>query len=975
MSFLNLGLLGGLAAIAIPIIIHLLNRRTAKVMDWGAMLFLLESVESRKKRIQLEEALLLAARCLLVGLVALAVARPFVPPGSSIPWVVLLPAFLIGLVSFTTALVLRGSRLWFWILMSLAALLAAVSVAAVIYERWLNLQRFGTGGGKDIAIIFDASTSMQLRSGEAGGSVFDKAVSEARVIVEKAPSGSAFSLLLGGPLPQTLLPEPVVNRLDVLDVLNAQKPGRGKMAAFDALAAAAVSLARGNNPAKEIIVLTDGQNIGWETENKARWDTLVAGLDTLTARPQVILRQFPLPASIRNAAIGGIRYSRDVIGLDRQVSIEVTVENTGTEAITPGGMDLLVEGQTLNDVTIGQLPPGARQTVRFLHQFKQAGSVVVEAKLQVSDDLEPDNSASNVCQVMEGLKVLVVDGNATGPFLERGGSFTALALAPAPALQAGRNGAGGKEPEKPVIALDPEVVALSRVSSVENFSPYKVIILCDVAKLPESTARRLAAWVQSGGGLLVAPGRRAQPDFYNNWKSADGQLLLPARLGAERISQESVGVALSSFSHPSLVMVADEKQSDLGGALFIRFWRLEPGNGETVFTGARLGNGDPLLTGQKAGLGMVLMTCVNLDATGSNLPSRQSFVPMVHQLVYHLANPEGQSLNQAPARQLNFPLSSGMAEGGLLGEYFKGRQLTEPVMVRIDGRTEFQWGDQSPGPAVPADFTARWSGMIQPKYSEEYLFDGWGDDALSLFIDEKQVFERGGEGRVNLEAGRSYPIRMEFSDRSGGASLQLSWRSRSQPREVIPASVLTPFASGGRKQELQMGRWEVMGPGGPLRQADLLFTPRGLVARPGGEMSPGLYRMKVPGEFIPQMKGLLASDNTIPFTVTDDVAESRLKPLSEGELTVLRQRLQLVESKNGDEMIAALTGKQYGEELWKYLATGALFLLLAEIALSRWIALGRHHGEAEPFRFQSGKDPSVQFKEQLKRVEELTVIP
>ena len=58
MSFLNLALLGGLAAIAIPIIIHLLNRRTAKVLDWGAMLFLLESVESRKKRIQLEEALL-----------------------------------------------------------------------------------------------------------------------------------------------------------------------------------------------------------------------------------------------------------------------------------------------------------------------------------------------------------------------------------------------------------------------------------------------------------------------------------------------------------------------------------------------------------------------------------------------------------------------------------------------------------------------------------------------------------------------------------------------------------------------------------------------------------------------------------------------------------------------------------------------------------------------------------------------------
>src|SRR6187549_1941518 len=121
MSFLNFALLGGLSAMAIPILLHLLNKRTAKVLEWGAMLFLMESVESRKRRIRLEEALLLAVRCLLAGLLALAVARPFVPAGSPVPWVVVLPAFLLAVVSFTTAMVLRGSRKWFWMLMSLAA--------------------------------------------------------------------------------------------------------------------------------------------------------------------------------------------------------------------------------------------------------------------------------------------------------------------------------------------------------------------------------------------------------------------------------------------------------------------------------------------------------------------------------------------------------------------------------------------------------------------------------------------------------------------------------------------------------------------------------------------------------------------------------------------------------------------------------------------------------------------------------------
>ena len=967
MSFLNLALLGGLAAVAIPIIIHLLNRRTAKVLDWGAMQFLLESVESRKKRIQLEEALLLAARCLLVGLLALAVARPFVPPGSPVPWLIVLPAFLVGLVCFTTALVLRENRKWFWILMGTAVLLAVVSAAAVYYERQLNLKRFGTGGGKDIAIVLDASTSMQLRGSGATGTVFAAAVAEAREIVEKAPAGSSFSLILGGPVPIARLAEPVVNRLDVTDSLNALQPGRGRMAAFDAVAAAAVSLARGTNPSKEIVVLTDGQNVGWETENKARWETLVAGMATLPSSPQVILRRFALPSSFRNAAIASIRYSREVIGVDRPVSVEVTVENTGTEAITPGGVDLIVDGKTLKDNKMGQLPPGARQTVRFLHQFTKPGSAVVQAKLQVSDDLTLDDTMESVCQVVDRLGVLIVDGNAEGPFLQRAGAFTALALAPSPALIA-----GGAKPDKdkPSVALDPEVIPLGRAGTIESFGKYDVVILADVAKLPESTARRLAAWVQSGGGLLVTPGSRALPEFYNNWRAADGSVVLPARLAQERISRDSIGVALPSFTHPALTLVADAKQSDLGGMLVSRAWRLEmTGDGES-FAGARLGNGDPLLAGRRLGFGTVLMTSLNFDASGSNLPSRQAFVPLVHQLVYHLANPDGQPLNRAPARQLNFPLSGVLAEGGLRGEYFKGRQLTNPVLVRIDGKTDHNWGSKSPGPGVPEDFAARWTGMLLPKYSEEYQFDGQGDDVLALFVDNKAIFERGGEGRIKLEAGKYYPIRIEFSDRSGGASWQLSWRSQSQQRQVIPAEALTPFAPGSGSVETAVGRWPVAGPDSRTREAELLFTQAGLVARLGGDLVPGLYRMTVPKDNAETYRGLLAEDGTIPFTVTSDASESRLTALTEAELTVLRQYLKLVEAKSAAEVVAALTGQQFGEELWKYLAVGALFLLLAEIALSRWIALNRQSGESNTVDFENRYEPSAQFREQLKRVQE-----
>ena len=47
MTFLNYIMLIGLAAVAIPILIHLLNRHKAKLVEWGAMRFLLASLASR----------------------------------------------------------------------------------------------------------------------------------------------------------------------------------------------------------------------------------------------------------------------------------------------------------------------------------------------------------------------------------------------------------------------------------------------------------------------------------------------------------------------------------------------------------------------------------------------------------------------------------------------------------------------------------------------------------------------------------------------------------------------------------------------------------------------------------------------------------------------------------------------------------------------------------------------------------------
>src|SRR5947208_7500365 len=75
MSFFNVMMLTGLAAVAIPPIIHLLNRRRYNVVDWGAMQFLQVS-ETTRRRLLIEEILLMLLRMGLIALMVLALAAP-----------------------------------------------------------------------------------------------------------------------------------------------------------------------------------------------------------------------------------------------------------------------------------------------------------------------------------------------------------------------------------------------------------------------------------------------------------------------------------------------------------------------------------------------------------------------------------------------------------------------------------------------------------------------------------------------------------------------------------------------------------------------------------------------------------------------------------------------------------------------------------------------------------------------------------
>ncbi len=70
---INLGMLFGLAALAIPVLIHLLRRRRHEIVAWGAMQFLPTGVATRRRRFW-EELPLMALRMGIVALIVLALA-------------------------------------------------------------------------------------------------------------------------------------------------------------------------------------------------------------------------------------------------------------------------------------------------------------------------------------------------------------------------------------------------------------------------------------------------------------------------------------------------------------------------------------------------------------------------------------------------------------------------------------------------------------------------------------------------------------------------------------------------------------------------------------------------------------------------------------------------------------------------------------------------------------------------------------
>lgn len=139
----------------------------------------------------------------------------------------------------------------------------------------------------------------------------------------------------------------------------------------------------------------------------------------------------------------------------------------------------------------------------------------------------------------------------------------------------------------------------------------------------------------------------------------------------------------------------------------------------------------------------------------------------------------------------------------------------EVTLQRIDPVINFNWVRNSPGHPIAEDhFSATWTGYISADHSEEFVFSALADDGMRLFIDGKLVLdlweqtaegtdseamredgEASLQGRIRLEQGRKYPIRIEYYETLQNARIHLFWESPSVERQIVPQQNLFTHAS------------------------------------------------------------------------------------------------------------------------------------------------------------------------------------
>lgn len=128
--------------------------------------------------------------------------------------------------------------------------------------------------------------------------------------------------------------------------------------------------------------------------------------------------------------------------------------------------------------------------------------------------------------------------------------------------------------------------------------------------------------------------------------------------------------------------------------------------------------------------------------------------------------------------------------GGAVGNYYNNNNLTgSATNSRLDTLLDFNWGTGAPGPTGVGsnNFSVRWNGNFRPSTTGTYTFQTTSDDGVRLSLNGNSLISSWQANNnitytssgVNLSAGVSYPLVLDFYDGIDGAAIRLQWKLNS----------------------------------------------------------------------------------------------------------------------------------------------------------------------------------------------------
>ena len=590
MTFLNATMLFGLAASALPIVMHLVGRQKPKRYEFPAIRFLKQRLETNRRRLRVRHWTLLLLRMLALAGIALALAQPLIHAADGGTW---LSIGLMGLVAVAVA----GAAAWGYVSGQSASVTIPLGVAAamlLIASGGWGLTTALSGPPpvsplqQPMAVAIVVDNSPRLGYVEDGQARLQIAKDWANWIVGHLTETSSIAIVDRSPRPVI----PAIDLAAALRSIDRWKTLQVVQPIHRRIDSALKLLAKSEFDQKTIYVLTDLTQSSWSSQTP------------IPQREDVTIRIIDIGATDdANRSLGTPQLSSESLAQGLPASISVDVSRVGTFPSDDATIELeLFERQVALPVQRDgeivfpetrvidrkriQVPEGATGEVTLELPPLEPGTHQGRVTLTGQDALEVDNVRYLSVSVNNPPRVLLVSNDKD----EARVIASALALP-----SAGR----GQQ-------VDYEVESINYAELNDASLPdFRVVGLLDPPRPGADAGQAIAAWIAGGGKAFVCIGP--------GWADTDGgdevieDDLFGTVVRAWRVPNPGRALELVSPTHRSLQAFA-KLRADIPWQKFPihRYWQIEQQESDILV--ARFGGSQhPAIVDRRIGSGRLLM--------------------------------------------------------------------------------------------------------------------------------------------------------------------------------------------------------------------------------------------------------------------------------------------------------------------------------------------------------------------------------